>query len=145
MPGITKVRVLDQHPRGQGTVDVVVAPASGSPTAAQIALAQALVDVRRPVTADVLVIAPTVQPTDLTVQLYVKVGVTTTPQVWQARIQAVIDTLGIGDTLYPSNVMAALLETGELRGVQMTGDDAPIVPASDTHLITAGQLTTVIT
>lgn len=138
VPGIVKVRVLDQHPRGQGTVDVVVAPASGLPTAAQVALAQALVDVRRPVTADVLVVAPTTQPTDLAVQLY---GATATPQTWQARIQAVIDSLGIGETLYPSSITAALMASGELRGVQVIGDDAPIAALTDTHLITAGQIT----
>lgn len=143
VPGLVKVRVMDQHPRGQGTVDVIVAPVSGAPTAAQLTAAQALVDARRPVTADVLVKGPTVQPVDLGVQLYPKTGVTTTPQVWQARVQAVIDALEIGETLYPSTILAALVATGELRGAQMVGDDAPIVPTSAVHLITAGQLSTV--
>lgn len=144
VPGIVKVRVMDQHPRGQGTVDVIVAPVRGAPTVEQIAAAQALVEARRPVTADVLVKAPTLQPADVAVTLYPRTGVTTTPQVWQARIQAVIDSLGIGDALYPSSIVKALMDTGELLGVQMVGDDAPIPALSETHLITAGQISTAV-
>lgn len=138
VPGLVKVRVMDNHPRGQGTVDVIVAPVSGAPTDAQISAAQLLADARRPVTADVLVRPPTLQPVALAVQLYPLPGVTTSLAAWQARIQAVIDAVGIGETLYPSSITRALLATGELRGLQFAQDDAPIAPLSPTHLITSG-------
>lgn len=141
VPGIVKVRVLDEHPRGQGTVDVYVAPATGAPSPDQIAQAQALIETRRPVTADVLALAPTLQPVNVNVTLYVKDNVTTTPDQWQARMQAVLDQLGIGDTYYPSSLIRALMDTGELRGVVVTTGDEPVPATSPAHLITSGQLT----
>lgn len=141
VPGITKVRVLDQHPRGQGTVDVIVAPLSGAPTAEQITAAQVLLDARRPVTADVRALPPTLQPVNVTVTLYLKENVTTTAAEWQARIQTALDALGIGDTWYPSSLTDQLMDTGELKGLTITSGNDPVPAQSEAHLITSGILT----
>ena len=58
--GASGVTVDDQHPRGPGTVDVVITGPSGMPSAALVDQVQAYIDDgRRPQCADVLVMAPT--------------------------------------------------------------------------------------
>ncbi|WP_288482116.1 baseplate J/gp47 family protein [uncultured Deinococcus sp.] len=125
VPGLLKVQVLDQHPRGQGTVDVIVAPAAGLPTAAQVAAAQALVTSRKPVTADPLVRPPTVRAVDVTLTLYLAPGTTGTVAMWTARVQAVFDALEIGQTFYPSRLSDELHNYAGVLGVQLV---TPVVP-----------------
>lgn len=61
VPGVKNAFVDDTLPRGQGTVDVYVISTAGLPTAALVAQVQGVVDANRPITADVLVKAPTVR------------------------------------------------------------------------------------
>lgn len=57
---ITRVRVVDDHPRGQGTVNVIVAGTGGTGSS-DVAKVDEYIQDRRPVTADVLVMAAEVQ------------------------------------------------------------------------------------
>ncbi|WP_051963069.1 baseplate J/gp47 family protein [Deinococcus misasensis] len=138
VPGIIKVKVLDDHPRGQGTVDVVVAPPAGLPTPEQIAAVNSIVQDNRPVTADVLVRGPDLAPQNFAFTLYKKPTSNTTNTQWQARIQAVIDQQGIGDAFYSSSVVDALMATGELFGVVPTSTD--YITVDPDTLITAGSI-----
>jgi uncharacterized phage protein gp47/JayE len=63
--GVVAVTILDHHPRGQGTVDVVLKGAAGVPTDALIAAVDAVVQEMRPINDDVLVKGPT--PVDVAV------------------------------------------------------------------------------
>lgn len=56
--GVTDVRVDDQHPRGQGSVDVYVSSAAGTPSAALLQAVDAVVQEKRTLTANVLILAP---------------------------------------------------------------------------------------
>lgn len=56
--GVREAYILDQHPRGQGTVDVVLVGTGGLPSQALIDEVQALIETKRPVCSDVLVRAP---------------------------------------------------------------------------------------
>lgn len=60
--GCTGVLVMDQHPRGQGTVNVVVRGAAGIPTAGLVAAEDTLIQAKRPMNDDVLVAGPTAVP-----------------------------------------------------------------------------------
>lgn len=66
--GVVAARVRDQHPRGQGTVDVVVKGTAGIPTQTLIGAVDAKIngagddDELRPINDDVLVKAPTAVP-----------------------------------------------------------------------------------
>lgn len=57
--GTESVRILDNHPRGQGTVDVVVKGTAGIPTAGLLALVDAAVQGNIPINDDALVKGPT--------------------------------------------------------------------------------------
>jgi len=56
--GVVAVKVMDQHPRGQGTVDVVLKGTAGIPTQDLIDAVDAVVQEKRPINDDVLVKAP---------------------------------------------------------------------------------------
>jgi len=57
--GTESVRILDNHPRGQGTVDVVVKGTAGIPTAGLLALVNTAVQSNIPINDDALVKGPT--------------------------------------------------------------------------------------
>lgn len=58
VPGVTSVSILDQHPRGQGTVDVVVRGADVLPTEALLAKVRAAIAPNVPINDDWLVKGP---------------------------------------------------------------------------------------
>lgn len=55
--GVAYVAVDDQHPRGPGTVDIIVATLDGVPSGALVAEVQALIDSRKPINDDAVVSA----------------------------------------------------------------------------------------
>lgn len=112
-PSINSVRVLDQNPRGQGTVDVVVWGTGGIGPVA-IAAADAYIQARRPVTADVRVYGASETIQVLALILFA-------PGQDRPRIEAeILANLAvlqritpIGGTLYRSAVIeAAMLPAG---------------------------------
>ena len=58
VPGVTSVSILDRHPRGQGTVDIVVRGADVLPTAALLEKVRAAIAPNTPVNDDWLVKGP---------------------------------------------------------------------------------------
>ncbi len=59
VPGVSSVMIMDQHPRGQGTVDVVVLGSAGIPTQSLLDAVAAEIDDKKPINDDVEVVAPT--------------------------------------------------------------------------------------
>lgn len=80
VPGMVAVKVLDQHPRGQGTVDLVVKGTAGLPTQALIDAVDAKIngtgagDELRPINDDVLVKGPTPVLVDIVAELELTSG-----------------------------------------------------------------------
>lgn len=66
VPGVVDVYVADQHPRGEGTVDVVVMGTAGMPTASLLADVRAALDAAIVINHDLLVKAP--EPVNVTVR-----------------------------------------------------------------------------
>ncbi|HKE81623.1 MAG TPA: baseplate J/gp47 family protein [Solirubrobacteraceae bacterium] len=118
VPGVTRVWVAPQE-QGPGTVVVRFAmddPAhpNGIPTAADVALVQAHLDEVRPVTAQVIVVAPIPHPIDITIATLTP----DTPAVRTAVLAELTDTLfrhGVpGATLFVSWLWEAVsLASGE--------------------------------
>ncbi|MCL6479370.1 MAG: baseplate J/gp47 family protein [Peptococcaceae bacterium] len=69
--GVAMVEVDDNHPRGQGTVDVIITSSAGVPTQDLIDQVQAYINQKRPLCADVLVLGPTPVPVNWDIVLYV--------------------------------------------------------------------------
>ncbi len=56
--GVSSVMIMDQHPRGQGTVDVVVLGSAGIPTQGLLDVVSVVVEEKKPINDDVEVKAP---------------------------------------------------------------------------------------
>lgn len=57
--GVVAVKISDQHPRGQGTVDAILKGSAGIPTQELIDAVDEAIEERRPINDDVLVKGPT--------------------------------------------------------------------------------------
>lgn len=72
--GVVAVTVLDRHPRGQGTVDVVVKGAAGAPTQELLDSVDAVVREQKPINDDVLVRGPVTVAVDIAAELEITGG-----------------------------------------------------------------------
>lgn len=134
VPEVRKVVVLDNHPRGQGTVDVVVAPAQGLPSAELLARVQALVEERRPLTVSALVRAPTPVSLGLRLRLHLEAGAAP-PSEWAERARSFVHGLGIGETFWPSRLMDHLHNFPGLKAVEVLLPTGPVTVAPDALLV----------
>lgn len=105
--GVIAVTVMDQHPRGDGTVDVLIKGSAGLPTQALINEVAEVVELQRPINDDALVLGPTAVYVTVTGELVLVSG-TADSIVSEAttRIQALFQ-----DTAVLDDVTA--LEIGE--------------------------------
>jgi uncharacterized phage protein gp47/JayE len=126
-PSITKVRVLDNNPRGQGTVDVVVWGEGGLGPGA-VAAADAYIQQRKPLTANVQVYAATQVNIAVTATIRLRAGVLTQVQAEVAsRLAAFQQSLPIGAIVYRSALVEALFVANVL-------DVALTAPSADQTL-----------
>lgn len=72
--GVTVATILDQHPRGQGTVDVVLQGTAGIPTLGLVNAVNAVIQAKRPINDDALVKAPLPVPVTMTAELVIAAG-----------------------------------------------------------------------
>jgi len=129
-PSITKVRVLDQHPRGQGTVDVIVWGEGGLGAGAVVA-ADAYIQQRKPLTSDVQVYAATPTNIAVTATITLRAGFLAATQAEvTARLSDLQRSLPIGGMLYRSALIEALFGAYVIN-VNLTA------PAADVALGTA--------
>lgn len=74
VPGVVDVFVHDQHPRGEGTVDVVVESSAGLPTQGLLDQVSAALDERIVINHDLLVKSPTPVPVEVAATLELLTG-----------------------------------------------------------------------
>ncbi len=72
--GVLSVTVGDQHPRGQGTVDVLIMGTAGIPTAELISSVDSVVQWNKPINDDVKVLAPTAVNVSVEAELVLNSG-----------------------------------------------------------------------
>jgi len=72
--GVASVKIVDQHPRGQGTVDVVITGAAGAPTQLLIDAVDAVVQAKAPINDDALVKGPELVAVDIVGELEIVSG-----------------------------------------------------------------------
>ena len=109
-PSVTRVKVRDQHPRGQGTVDVVIYGVGGI-GAEVVAAVDAFIQQRRPITADVGIYAATPVPVSVVATVQVRSGfLATAQQRALENIQRYNQTVGIGETVYRAQIIELLME-----------------------------------
>jgi len=101
IPGVVVVQVDSQHPRGQGTVDVIITGTGGIPSDDLIAQVQERLDQKKSLVADVLVIKPEPVQVDFDVVLYLNPDYGEEDAV-KAEAEQIIDIMfQYGDTDHP--------------------------------------------
>ena len=126
-PSVTRVRVLDQHPRGQGTVDVVIYGTGGlGPDV--VSAVDAYIQERRPVTADVLVYSATPRLVTVRAEVYVEARYRADAEVRAAsNLQRYEQELGIGAPVYRAALIEQLMEPAGVQNVDLQAPAADVV------------------
>jgi uncharacterized phage protein gp47/JayE len=121
-PAVDQVRVLDEHPRGQGTVDVVVW-GSGGIGSDVVTRVNAYIQPRRPLTADVQVYSASPRTLTFTLDLYApgadanRVRAEVLANLAQLQQQA-----AIGGTLYRSEIIEAAMTPAGVLDARPSGE-----------------------
>ncbi len=147
--GVADVRIDSQQPRGEGTVDIIIIGTAGIPTQALIDEVQAHINTKKSAIADVLVLAPTAVPVDITATVYVHPEYGDLAQI-EAEENSVLDIMfKYGDTEYPeikkvtelgltrAQIISNLMSVDNVVNVSLTAPAADLTPTSR-ELLTKG-------
>jgi len=149
--GVVSVAVLDQHPRGEGTVDVVVRGSAGIPTEHLLELVRAAVAAKAPVNDLWEVKAPQEVPVALELTLEIVSGTTDqAAALGEARVRALfagsgvevegLAPFGIGEDFVRDRVVATLMggvsALAGLKRVVWTSPEADLVEVPEDGLAT---------
>lgn len=128
-PSVDRVRVLDEHPRGQGTADVVVW-GTGGLGAGVVEAVNTYIQSRRPVTADIAVYSAAERVIDVPVQLYAP-GVADRATI-EAQVLLALEELQrampIGGRLYQAQVIEAAMLPPGMMDVRVGMPDLALDP-----------------
>lgn len=88
---VIAVKILDRHPRGQGTIDVIIRGAAGIPTDSLLAEVRAEIEKKRPQNDNVLVKGPTPVSVRISGTLYLSAGDSNNLLQAENRIRALFE------------------------------------------------------
>lgn len=141
VPGVIAVTVLDQHPRGQGTVDVVVKGSNGIPTNELLANVHDAISSNFPVNDDWIVKGPTSVGVEIRAELVIVSG---SPGAIitkaENRIRALftdpttvsgIDPLQIGEDLTLDRLVSTIMAVSGVKSINWISPTADIDVAAD--------------
>jgi uncharacterized phage protein gp47/JayE len=142
VPGVVAVAVLDQHPRGQGTVDLVVKGAGGIPTQSLLDDVRAALEGKTPINDDWLVKAPTPVPVNLEAELvlYADADPATARAEAENRLRALftdpslvpgVTPLHIGQDLTRDRLTALVMAVSGVKRVHWAAPAADMSVAAD--------------
>lgn len=142
VPGVVAVEVLDQHPRGQGTVDVVVKGADGVPTDSLLTNVRYALEDNTPINDDWQVKSPVPIGVELVAELELYAGVdpATAMATAESRLRAMftdpsvvsgVSPLQIGKDLTLDRVTALVMAVAGVKRVNWTAPAADVAVASD--------------
>ncbi len=139
--GVVAVTVFDQHPRGQGTVDIVVKGAAGMPTETLLASVREYVAQYQPQNDDVLVKAPVAYPVRLAVTLVLVSGDSAAVIAEaETRLRAMfldpspvedVTPLQIGDDLTRDRLVHVLMAISGVKRVRFSSPALDVTIAHD--------------
>ncbi|TFU25647.1 baseplate J/gp47 family protein [Thermus tengchongensis] len=140
-PSVTKVRVLDDHPRGQGTVDVVIW-GEGGLGADVVSQVNDYIQARRPLTANVLVYSATPRTVNVQAAIAVAAGHMAAAQAAVAdELNALQRETPIGGILYRSRVIEALFARPYVVNVTVNSPGGDVVLGPTEAVVLAPVLT----
>lgn len=141
VPGVSSVTVLDQHPRGQGTVDIVVRGSAVLPTEALLTRVREAIAPNVPINDDWLVKAPIAKPcTIIGDMLYATGDPERLLEAAQARIRALfadkspypdIEPLQIGQDVTLSLLTYVVMGVEGIKAVRWMSPEGDLAVAKD--------------
>jgi len=150
--GVASVAVLDQHPRGQGTVDVVIMGTAGLPTQDLVDAVTTRIAEDQPQNDDVLVKGPTGVGVAIDAQLELVSGDALAIQAQAvARLQALflaaavagVEPLAVGEDLTRDRMVALLMAIPGVKRIAWTSPAADVdVPADGLAVLESLVVTT---
>ncbi len=143
IPGVADVRILDQHPRGQGTVDVVITGTGGFPTQNLLDAVTAKVESLRPINDDALVYGATPVPVDITAELVLTGGTASVIETAaETALRTLFDTgLRIGEDVTRNRIVTEIMRVSRnIKNVTLTAPVADVA-VGDAERAEAGSLT----
>lgn len=156
--GVAQVKIRDQHPRGQGTVDVVIVGSAGAPSPALVAAVEANIlgtgnaDEKFPINDDVLVTGADLVETSVTAELEILYGDPATILLEaENRVRGLysavaalpgVPPFGLGGDVMRDRLVWALMVPG-VKGVSMVFENA-VVPEYGFAVLTDLDLTYVM-
>lgn len=144
IPGVRAVSILDDFPFGPGTVGVVILGEEGVPSAQLLYDVQTFIDARKPLTADVRVIAPVLVETTiaLTITHFADVDPITLDTAIRAKIDRFSGSLELGEGLVRARLVQQVMEIPGVYNVEVTAPTADLtLPANQFLNITSVDLT----
>lgn len=139
--GVVAARILDQHPRGQGTVDVVVKGTAGIPTQQLLDAVSAVVAANAHMNDDWLVKGPQPVSVDIDCELELVYGdAGQTAAEVEARVRALftdpttvqgIEPLQIGEDLTRDRLVAAIMAVRGIKRVNWTSPAGDVAVPED--------------
>jgi uncharacterized phage protein gp47/JayE len=152
VPGVISARVMDLHPRGQGTVDVVVKGTAGLPTQELLDKVEVVIEANRPINDDVKVKGPVPVPAFIEAELVLISG---TPEIIlpqaAARISAMfedpsilagIEPLQIGEDLTLDRLGYVLMAISGVKRIKWPeGSGDILVPPDGLAVLTGSKFT----
>lgn len=160
VPGVVSVSILDQHPRGQGTVDVVIKGAAGLPTQALLDRVAAAIQgdettPRAPINDDWRVLAPTPVPVSIEAAIeYVSGAPALILAQAETRLRALFEDptriagvtpLQIGEDLPLDRLVATVMAVPGVKRLRIASPAADVaVPASGLAVLTGLALAPVL-
>jgi len=146
--GVNTVKILDNHPRGQGTIDVLVLGNAGFPTAQLITDVSAIIEEHRPLNDNVQVYGPVEK------QIHISARLVLTDNADADRIlvdvkQALIDLfdpltgLGIGTDVTRDRLIAACMLNTQIKRIEWVSpawDESGLIPVADKEIAILGSI-----
>lgn len=146
VPGVVDVAVQDQHPRGDGTVDVVIVGEAGAPSDELLAAVDASIRPRIPQCVDLLVMGPVLLPVTVVIRVIIPTDRGETAATEAAIVQAVESLLATGDLVnVPRLGVGRSLWLSRLLALAMAGPnvfEADVVEPAANVQADAGELVT---
>jgi len=130
VPGVRAVSILDDFPFGPGTVGVVILGDAGMPSLTLIADVQTAIDSRKPLTADVRVLAPEIVEMSLSLRIthYADADTTTLDEEIRSRISGFNAALQLGEGLLLARIVQLIFAIPGIYNVEV------LTPTSDLAL-----------
>jgi uncharacterized phage protein gp47/JayE len=138
--GVKSAQIEDQHPRGEGTVDIILLGSAGIPSQQLIDDVTTVTEDQNPINDDFLVKSPNEIAVDIVAEIEVTAGTTEIAIITGESVIADIFPLDIGEDLTLDRITSELMNVLHSKNINITTPVAD-TPADNQSMIILNSLT----